>query len=143
MGEDSRTNDFIGWVGEQAKARYGLNIKHVKLTDTAEAVSRVLSEKAAKNSNGSIDLIWINGPNFSMKKKNLLFGPFVADLPNAKFLDLSQGSPNTNDFTEPVEGLESPWRLAKFVLIYDQARIKEPPTSMINLGKWASHNPGG
>ena len=143
-GGDSRTNEFIGWVGEQTKARYGLNIKHVKLTDTAEAVSRVLSEKAAgRNSDGSIDLIWINGPNFfSMKKENLLFGPFVADLPNAKFLDLSQGSPNTVDFTEPVEGLESPWRLAKFVLIYDQARIKEPPTSMINLGKWASHNPG-
>ena len=73
-GGDSRTNEFIGWVGEQTKARYGLNIKHVKLTDTAEAVSRVLSEKAAgRNSNGSIDLIWINGPNFfSMKKENLL-----------------------------------------------------------------------
>lgn len=143
-GGDSRTNEFIGWIGKQAQARYGLNIKHVKLTDTAEAVSRVLSEKAAgRNSNGSIDLIWINGPNFfSMKRENLLFGPFVANLPNAKFLDLSEGSPNTVDFTEPVEGLESPWRLAKFVLIYDQARIEKPPTTMTQLSKWASQNPG-
>ena len=143
-GGDSRTNEFIAWVGKQAQARYGLNVKHVKLTDTAEAVSRVLSEKAAgRNSTGSIDLIWINGPNFfSMKRENLLFGPFVADLPNAKFLDLSKGSPNTVDFTEPVEGLESPWRLAKFVFIYDQARVVKPPITMVKLGKWASRNPG-
>ncbi|HQE97017.1 MAG TPA: hypothetical protein PKY20_02370, partial [Methanothrix sp.] len=46
----------------------------VKLTDTAEAVTRVISEKAAgQDSGGSVDLIWINGPNFlAMKDQGLL-----------------------------------------------------------------------
>lgn len=143
-GGDARTNDFIAWTSTQLEAAYGVKIAQVKLTDTAEAVSRVVSEKAAgQDAGGSVDMIWINGPNFlAMKEQGLLHGPFVADLPNSKYLDLSPASPNSVDFTAPVEGLESPWRLAKFVFTYDSARVAAPPTSMGDMAAWAAANPG-
>lgn len=143
-GGDERTNAFISWVGEQTQDRYDVSVQQVKLTDTAEAVTRVLSEKAAgQDRGGSVDLIWINGPNFvAMKDQGLLYGPFVADLPNAQYLDLSPGAPNAVDFTTPVEGMESPWRLAKFVFNYDSARIQTPPATMAGFVDWAARHPG-
>ena len=143
-GGDPQTNAFIAWVGQQTFERYGVALRQVKLTDTAEAVTRVLSEKAAgQDDEGSVDLIWINGPNFlTMKEQGLLFGPFVDGLPNAQYLDLSPASSNSVDFTVPVAGMESPWRLAKFVFNYDSARIVTPPLSMTALLEWATINPG-
>ncbi|AVO36628.1 ABC transporter substrate-binding protein [Pukyongiella litopenaei] len=143
-GGDDRTNAFIAWVGEQTERRYGVSVRQVKLTDTAEAVTRVLSEKAAgQDRDGSVDLVWINGPNFlSMKEQGLLEGPFVADLPNARYLDLAPGSPAAVDFTVPVDGMESPWRLARFVFAYDSARIDAPPATMADFVGWAAAYPG-
>lgn len=143
-GGDARTNAFIAWVGEQTRERYGVDIEHVRLTDTAEAVTRVLTERAAgQDTRGSVDLIWINGPNFlTMKQQDLLFGPFVAEMPNARFVDLSPTAPASLDFTVPVEGMESPWRLAKFVFNYDSARVDAPPQSMQEFVDWAAMHPG-
>lgn len=141
---DQRTNAFIQWVGEQTEARFDVAVRHVKLSDTAEAVTRVVTEKAAgRDEQGSVDLLWINGPNFlAMKEQDLLHGPFVRDLPNSRYLDLSRGSANTTDFTVPTEGLESPWRLARFVFNYDAARVENPPRTMPALLEWAQANPG-
>jgi putative thiamine transport system substrate-binding protein len=143
-GGDDRTNAFIAWVGEQTEDLYGVNVEHVRLSDTAEAVTRVISERAAgQDTGGSVDLIWINGPNFlAMKEQGLLFGPFVADLPNAQYLDLTPGAAASLDFTVPVEGMESPWRLARFVFNYDSARVAAPPRSMAEFVDWAAANPG-
>ncbi|WP_284163914.1 ABC transporter substrate-binding protein [Frigidibacter sp. SD6-1] len=143
-GGDSRTNDFIAWVDGQVSAKYGVHVEQVKLSDTAEAVTRVLAEKSAgQTEGGSVDLIWINGANFlSMKEQGLLHGPFLENLPNAAFLDLTPGSAAVTDFTIPTEGYESPWRLAKFVYTYDSARVAEPPRSAAALLDWASANPG-
>lgn len=143
-GGDARTNDFLSWVSTQTQEKFGVTVTQVKLSDTAEAVTRVLSEKAAgQDQGGSVDLIWINGPNFlAMKDKGLLHGPFVAALPNAKYLDLSPGAPAAVDFTVPVEGMESPWRLARFVFTYDSARLAQPPRSMVQLAAWARAHPG-
>ncbi|WP_138933313.1 ABC transporter substrate-binding protein [Roseovarius arcticus] len=143
-GGDARTNAFIAWVSEQTETLYDVSVQQVKLTDTAEAVTRVISERTAgQDTGGSVDLIWINGPNFlAMKEQGLLHGPFVGDLPNARYLNLGPTSPASIDFTVPVEGLESPWRLAKFVFTYDSARVAEPPRSMADLGAWVAVNPG-
>lgn len=143
-GGDDRTNAFIAWVGQETEERYGVSVEHVRLSDTAEAVTRVISERAAgRDADGSVDLIWINGPNFlAMKEQDLLFGPFVSGLPNARFVDLSPGAPAALDFTEPVEGMESPWRLAKFVFTYDSARVASPPATIAGFVDWAEGNPG-
>ena len=143
-GGDERTNAFIAWVGDQLHARYGVDVKQVKLTDTGEAVARIVAEKGAgRDADGSVDLIWINGPNFlSMKQKGLLYGPFVDKLPNAKYIDTTDKPSNVIDFTVPVEGYESPWRLAQFVFIYDSAKVAPPPRSLAALTDWIKAHPG-
>ncbi len=143
-GGDERTNSFIAWANQEVQARYGISVEQVKLSDTAEAVTRVLAEKTAGlTEGGSVDLVWINGANFlSMKQQGLLYGPFLDRLPNARYLDLSPGAAATVDFTIPTEGYEAPWRLAKFVLFHDSARVPEPPRTMAALLEWAQANPG-
>eukprot|EP01037_Dinobryon_pediforme_P018554 gene18554-18838_t len=143
-GGDERTNAFIGWVDGKVSQRYGVHVQQVKLSDTAEAVNRVIAEKAAgKMAGGSVDMIWINGPNFlSMKMKGLLAGPFVSNLPNARFVDLSPLSAASVDFTVPVEGYESPWRLAKFVFNYNSKLESAPPKSMSALLDWSKNHRG-
>lgn len=143
-GGDERTNAFIAWVGSETERLYGVKVMQVKLTDTAEAVTRVLSEKAAgQTTDGSVDMIWINGANFlAMKDQALLHGPFVADLPNAQYVDLSSSSAASVDFTTPVDGMESPWRLAKFVFTYDSARVSDFPENMAGFVDWAAAHPG-
>jgi len=78
-GGSEEINAYISWVGSRVKEDHGVTLKHVKLASTADAVSRVLAEKAAgRSSNGSVDLIWINGENFAkMKENGLLFGPLL------------------------------------------------------------------
>ena len=145
-GGDERTNAFIAWAGGELKRRYGVTVQQVKLKDTAEAVSRVVAEKSAgRDVGGSVDLIWINGPNFlALKSQGLLFGPFTQALPNSRFVDTTHKPANLIDFTVPVEGLESPWRAAQFVFIHDSARLPAAalPRSAEALLDWACKHPG-
>jgi putative thiamine transport system substrate-binding protein len=46
-GGSDRTNAYLQWAAAEVNARHGVQVEHVKLTDTAEAVKRVRSEKAA------------------------------------------------------------------------------------------------
>ncbi len=140
---DDRTNAFIAWVGEQVRASHAIDVHHVRLRDTSEAVARVVAEKAAgRTEGGSVDLVWINGPNFlSMKEQGLLFGPVLDTLPNAALVERVT-KPTVVDFTVPTEGFEIPWRMARVVFIADGARVKQPPRSMAALGAWATANPG-
>jgi len=73
---DEKTNAFIAWAAAEMKARYDVNVQHVRLKDTSEAVTRVVAEKAAgRHADGTVDLIWINGPNFlALKQQGLLYG---------------------------------------------------------------------
>ena len=141
---DQRTNAYIAWVGEQVQKRYGITVQQVKLQDTAEAVTRVVAEKAAgRTSGGTVDLIWINGPNFlSMKQQGLLYGPFTRFLPNKALVDMVGKPSNGVDFTVPVDGLESPWRIAQIVYLYDSARVSDLFRSVPGMLDWAKRHPG-
>jgi len=143
-GGDERTNTFIAWVAAEMAERYGVTVRHVKLSDTAEAVARVIAEKTAgRDHGGSVDLIWINGPNLlSMKENNLLFGPFAEDLPNYRYVDTVNKPSNVVDFTLPVDGMASPWRLAQIVFVYDSARVSDVPRSIPDFLHWAKAHPG-
>ena len=143
-GGSERTNAYLQWAAGEATKRFGFEVQHVKLTDTAEAVKRVRSEKAAgKGSGGSVDLVWINGENFlAMKKEGLLFGPFAESLPSYRLVD-TVGKPSTRtDFSEAVEGMEAPWGMAQFTLYADRSRVPDPPRSMAALAAFARAHPG-
>ncbi|SMX43079.1 ABC transporter substrate-binding protein [Actibacterium lipolyticum] len=143
-GGSTATNDFIRWAGDQISERYGVTLEHVKLSDTADAVSRVLAEKTAgKDEGGAVDLIWINGANFAaMKDAGLLYGPWAQSLPNWDLVDVEGKPAVTSDFTVPTDGLESPWAMAQVVFYYDTARLPAPPKSMSELMEWSANNPG-
>ena len=144
---DEKTNAFIAWAGAELKARHGLQVNHVRLKDTAEAVTRVVAEKSAgRHADGTIDLIWINGPNFlAMKEQGLLHGPVTSLLPNFRRVDTTNKRSNVIDFTTPVDGLAVPWKMAQIVFVYDGARLPDPaqvPRSAAELLAWARKNPG-
>ncbi|MCV2402946.1 ABC transporter substrate-binding protein [Marinomonas sp. C2222] len=144
-GGSDNINNYIMWAADRIKAEYNVTLKHVKLTDTADAVNRVLAEKAAnKNDNGSVDLIWINGENFrSMKNNQLLHGPFSQGLPNfSQYVDENARQSLSQDFGTPVEGMESPWGMAQVVFMHDTETLESPPKSIANLLTYAKANPG-
>ena len=143
-GGDEKTNAFIAWVATEARRRFGVTVVQVKLRDTSEAVTRVVAEKAAgRDAGGSVDLIWLNGPNFqSLKEQRLLYGPFAEKLPNYRFVDTTHIRSNVVDFTIPVDGFAAPWRRAQIVIVYDGARVPDPPRSMRDLVGWATRHRG-
>lgn len=141
-GGSEATNAYIAWVGQQVKTRYGVTLRHVKVTDTAEVVKRVQTEVAAgRRSDGSVDLMWINGENFrNLKQGGLLFGPWAEALPNWGAVDLNK--PVRSDFSVPTEGYEAPWGTAQLTFIADRARTPVPPRSAAELLTFAQTNPG-
>lgn len=146
-GGSPNINSYIEWTADELEKRYGVELVHVKLDDTANAVATVVAEKAAgRDDGGTIDLIWINGENFaSMKEQSLLFAPgWAEDLPNWRFVDFETQTTIRTDFTVPVEGLESPWGMAKLVFFHDEANTPTDalPRSADDLLVWARRHPG-
>ena len=143
-GGDPKINAFIDWVGDQALDRHGVRLEQVKLADTTDAVARVLAEKqAGRTTGGAVDLIWINGENFAaMKAQGVLSAPFAESLPNWRLVDVVGKPAVITDFTEPTEGLESPWAMARLVFEHDSARLPDPPRTLAGLLDWIKANPG-
>ena len=44
-GGSENINAYIRWAGGEVKSRYGVDVVHVKLDDTAKAVATVVAEK--------------------------------------------------------------------------------------------------
>ncbi len=141
-GGSTATNDFIAWIGDRVAGEAGVTLVQVKLSDTAEAVTRVLAERAAgQDTDGAVDLIWINGANFAaMKAADLLYGPFADHLPNAALV--ASGPAIQTDFTLPTEGYESPWALAQVVFMRDGADLATALPDMAALRSWIVAHPG-
>lgn len=137
-------NDYIRWAGDEVQKKYGVTIKHVKVTDIGDVVSRILAEKSAnRTSGGSVDLVWINGENFKAMKKNaLLYGPFTQKLPNYRYIDTENKPTTLFDFTTPVDHMEAPWGMAQLVFMVDTARLKNTPGNMHELLRLAEQHPG-
>ena len=79
-----------------------------------------------------------------MKSQGLLYGPISQSLPNYRYVDTEQKRSNLIDFTVPIDGMAAPWRLARFVYIYDSARYKldDMPKSAPALLAFARQHPG-
>jgi putative thiamine transport system substrate-binding protein len=85
-----RINAYIQWAAGELQRDFGVKLQHVKITDAADVVKRVRAEKQAgrQNTEGTVDLMWINGENFAaMKRDGLLSEPFAQTLPNFQWVD--------------------------------------------------------
>ena len=142
-GGDDAINAYVDdYVTPQLKKKYDITLKRTPLSDTADAVNKLLDEKSAGKDEGTIDLVWINGENFATgADANLWYGPWARKLPNAKYVDWKDSSIKS-DFGYPVESREAPWGKAQFVMIYDSAKVKDPPRNTDELLAWTKKHPG-
>ncbi len=142
-GGDEVINTFVnGYVADKLKAQ-GVTLNQVKITDTVTAVNKVLAEKQAGKTDGSVDAIWINGENFATgKQADAWFCGYDKNLPNAKYVDFTNPAV-ANDFGLPVDGCESVWQQANSALVYDSAKLTaDDVKSVTSLFAWAKAHPG-
>ncbi|NDV90734.1 ABC transporter substrate-binding protein [Alteromonas sp. 345S023] len=143
-GGSAQVNGYLQWVSEQLQKEYGITLHHVKLADTSDAVSRVLAEKAAGNhTNGSVDLIWVNGENFAaMKQHQLLLPNWVSSIPNFTLTNAQKNPAMVTDFGIATEGQEAPWGKASLVFYHNSRLLPTPPRNVHQLLRFSRENPG-
>lgn len=150
----NQTVNFYGWGGDErvnawidnelakyVKENHNITLNRVPM-NIDEILLKLTNEKSSDKT-GSIDVIWINGENFYYaKKNNLLHGPFLNTLENAKkYYDL-EGASATTDFGYATEGYEAPFGTAQFIFNYDSERVKSVPTDAKSLKEYVMNNPG-
>ncbi|MFH1913560.1 ABC transporter substrate-binding protein [Pseudodesulfovibrio pelocollis] len=139
-GGFAHTNRWIdGWVAPRVSERFGITLVREPM-DAPVFVNKLVTERQAGRTSGSIDLLWVNGENFkSLKEADALHGPFAQRLPNV----MTWVNPEhaATDFGTPVEGYEAPFGQAQFVFEYDSART-DPPGNYRELLEWVRDNPG-
>jgi putative thiamine transport system substrate-binding protein len=143
-GGEPRINSYLNWVAQTLEQRFNITLQHVKVADIGETVSKIVAERTAGNdTNGSIDLLWINGENFAALKQNkLLFGPWAEEQPNFSLVNANRFPEMREDFTVPTDGLESPWTRSQLVFYHDSQWLAEPPQTIAAILDWSTFNPG-
>ncbi len=141
-GGDERGNAYVDHVLAPAAAKLGVRLRRVPVADTKDAMRRILAQKAANKTTGDVDLVWVNGDNFSTgRQADAWLCGWSQRLPNMRYV--AKDDPLVReDFGTNVNGCESPWHKAQFAFAYDSARIANPPTSFDALLSWAKAHPG-
>ncbi|WP_199184217.1 ABC transporter substrate-binding protein [Cryobacterium sp. Y62] len=142
-GGDTQANAYIDEVLAPAVAAEGVTLERVPVTDTRDALNRVLSERqAGSTDDGTVDLVWVNGDNFRTGKEA---GAWLCDwtglMPNLA-LTRADDPLLTNDFGTPVDGCEAPWCKAQFTFVYNSDVIVDPPTTLEGVLEWSRAYPG-
>ena len=143
-GGDDTLNTFVNGELSDRLEKLGVTLNQVKIIDTVDAVNKVLAEKqAGRDDDGSVDMIWVNGENFSTgKQADLWTCGYPEDLPNAQYVDFTDPAV-TSDFGVPVEGCESVWQQADSALVYDSEALADADVESVDsLIAWAEANPG-
>lgn len=142
-GGDEKLNQWLDEVyGPALKEKYNITFNRVPM-DIDQILTQLINEKEANSDNSEIDMIWINGENFKTAKENdLLYGPFVDQLPNYQDYVDGNSIENTQDFGFQIEGFEAPYSKAQFVLVKDSAVTEASPKSAEEILDYAKENPG-
>ncbi len=143
-GGDALLNSFVKDEVAPRLAKLGVTLRQVRITDTADAVNKVLGEKqAGRTAGGAVDAIWINGENFATGVQAGIWScGWSSDLPNAKYVDLKNPAV-ANDFGVPVKGCESVWQQANSALVYNSADLDSSDVaSVASLLAWTKAHPG-
>lgn len=143
-GGDETLNRFLnGYVADRLRAK-GVTLNEVKITDTSDAINKVLGEKlAGKSSGGAVDAIWVNGENFATGAQARIWScGWPQKLPNARYIDFADPAV-ARDFGVPVTGCEAVWQQADSALVYNSAKLAPADVSSISaLFSWAKAHPG-
>ncbi len=141
-GGDEQGNAYLDDVLAPAAAEQGVTLRRVPVADTGDAVNRILSERQAGVTDGEVDLVWVNGENFATgRQAGAWLCNWTGLLPNMAGTDPDDPLLAT-DFGTPVDACEAPWHKAQFTLVYDEAAVPDPPTTLQGVLDWAQANPG-
>lgn len=150
-----QTVSFYGWGGNSdlntwvdtvfaktVKEKYNITLKRVPM-DIDQILAKLSSEKQAGKTDGSIDMIWINGENFySAKENGLLFGSFTDKLSNFnRYIDVDKDA-NQYDCGFLIEGTEAPYGKAQFVFTADLAKTPQTPSDAEAFMAFVKQNKG-
>ncbi|MFE1643980.1 ABC transporter substrate-binding protein [Microbacterium sp. P01] len=141
-GGDDQGNAYVDDVLAPAVAEYGVTLERVPVTDTRDALNRVFTELQAGRSDGTVDLIWVNGDNFRTGKEADAWLCGWTDLMPSTLGTDPDDPLLTSDFGTPVDGCEAPWHKAQFTLAYNAEAIPDPPTTLEGVLEWAEAHPG-
>lgn len=134
-GGSKPVNDYLRWAAREIASRYKVRLRHVKVADISEAVSRLKAEDGSKS---AIDLLWVNGENFSyLKEQKLLLGGLTSVIPNSTLLATEELSLR-NDFGVPMDGFEIPWGVGQFNIIANEnvfAQMSITPADILSAAK--------
>ncbi|GAA0176796.1 ABC transporter substrate-binding protein [Clostridium sediminicola] len=141
-GGDENINQWIdSVVAKELKEKYNINLKRIPMIPN-EYIPKLLNEKQL-DSEGTIDIVWINGENFYNAKVNdLLFGPFTEKLPNFNQYVNQDSTDILYDFGHRVDGFESPYGKAQMVFIGDTDKVEFLPKGHEELFQLAKKYPG-
>jgi len=141
-GGDEQGNAYVNDVLVPAAAELGVTLEQVPIADTPDALNRILSEVQAGETDGEVDLVWVNGNNFGTGKEAGAWECGWTDLlPNMALTDPDDPL-LLNDFGTPVDGCEAPWHKAQFTFVYNSDTVADVPTTLDELLEWAKANPG-
>lgn len=141
-GGDEQGNAYVNDVLVPAAAELGVTLEQVPIADTPDALNRILSEVQAGETNGEVDLVWVNGNNFGTGKEAGAWECGWTDmLPNMALTDPADPL-LLDDFGTPVDGCEVPWHKAQFTFVYNSDTVTDVPTTLDELLDWARANPG-
>lgn len=151
------TVTFYGWGGDDQlnawlddyfapvmKEKYDITMERVPM-NIEDILSQLSGELTAGKKDGDIDMIWINGENFrTTKDNNMLYGPFLNELPNYEAYFDQDDEENNYDFCYPIEGYEAPYGKAQLVMMADTAVVSEDslPKSTEELLEFCKANKG-
>ena len=142
--KEEGTLTFFAWwgaeywkkAGEQFEKTYGIKTKII-IADNAATVNKALAEK--DKDVGTIDAMLIGGAAIKTAiEAGLFYGPIQGIIPNADKLD-----PKLSKVQEGVEvkGYVIPIYRNQTGLLYDPARVKNPPQTWDELTAWIKENP--
>lgn len=141
MGDPNVNNYMQNYVVPQVKKRYDINLE-IANGQGNTIVSILMSELQAGKKQGELDLIWINGETFyQLRQIEGLYGPFLEQLPNVSYIDMENPFIKY-DFQQSIDGYEVPWGNVQFTMIYDSARVPNPPTTRRELANYVKKHPG-
>lgn len=135
-------NNYINnFVKPEVKKNYNIDLQ-ISGGQGPEIVQLVMSEKEAGISRGQVDIVWINGETFfQLRKIDGLWGPFVKQLPNTKYINFDDPYIST-DFQQPINGMECPWSITQAAMIYNSAKVENPPGDLDELATYVKKYPG-
>ena len=135
-------NKYVdNFLAGNLKTQYGVTLKRIPITDIKDTINKLFIEKQAGKTDGSVDMLWINGENFKTAKNNdLLLGDIASVMPNvAQYISKKTLQ---YDFGESIDGKEVSYGEVQFAFAYDSAKTDDYFKSMEELKKLVKKYPG-